>query len=136
MCRRGVTRLALTAVVAGALAGPSQADEPLAPPRPTTPAAVVSPPPAPLPIDLPTALRLADASNPTVAVARARVAEAYARLRQAEVSWLPNLTPGATYQRHDGQIQNALGTVFTTSRQSLFAGAGVIGRVEPADALF
>jgi outer membrane protein TolC len=89
-----------------------------------------------LPIDLPTALRLADASNPTVAVARARVAEAYARLRRAEVYWLPNLTTGGTYQRHDGRIQDTLGNILTTSRQSLFVGAGAVARVETADALF
>jgi outer membrane protein TolC len=108
--------------------------EPLPAPRtvPITDPAV----PAPLPVDLPTALRLADASNPTVAVARARVSEAYARQRQAELYWLPTITPGVTYQRHDGQIQNSTGNVFTTSRQSLFAGAGAIARVETSDALF
>src|SRR5579884_1892792 len=42
-------------------------------------------------IDLPTALRVANASNPTVALARLRVDEAYARLTQAELLWLPNL---------------------------------------------
>jgi outer membrane protein TolC len=103
-------------------------------PRPVAAAPVKEP--DRLPIDLPTALRLADASNPTVVVARARVAEAYARLRQADLYWLPNLTTGGTYQRHDGQIQNALGTVFTTSRQSLFVGAGAIARVHTSDALF
>jgi outer membrane protein TolC len=89
-----------------------------------------------LPIDLPTALRIADSTNPTVAVARARVAEAFARQRQADVYWLPTITSGASYQRHDGQIQNSTGNVFTTSRSSLFAGAGAIARVETADALF
>jgi outer membrane protein TolC len=113
----------------------AHADEPLPPPRPA-PAAPVVKEPDRLPIDLPTALRLADAANPTVAVARARVAEAYARQRQADVYWLPNITSGATYQRHDGQIQNSLGNVFTTSRQSLFAGGAAVARVETADALF
>src|SRR5262249_33909320 len=37
-----------------------------------------------LPIDLPTALRLADANNPTIALARERINEAYANLRQAQ----------------------------------------------------
>src|SRR4051812_18398199 len=97
--RPGLTRTLLAASLGGAVAL-SPADEPL--PRPTpTPAAAE---PAALPTDLPTALRLADAANPTVAVARTRVAEAYARQRQAELYWLPNLTSGATYQRHDGTI--------------------------------
>jgi outer membrane protein TolC len=90
----------------------------------------------PLSIDLPTALRLVETANPTVAAARARVEEAYARQRQADVLWLPSITAGANYQRHDGQIQNSTGNVFTTSRQSLFAGGAAVGRVAAADALF
>src|SRR5262245_61979506 len=48
----------------------------------------------PLPIDLPTALRLVDANSPTVALARARIDQAYARQRQAEVYYLPTLLTG------------------------------------------
>jgi outer membrane protein TolC len=77
-----------------------------------------------LPIDLPTALRLVNASNPTIALARERVTEADYRLREAEVAWLPDLQAGPAYQRHDGQVQNAAGNVFTTSKSSLFAGGG------------
>jgi outer membrane protein TolC len=121
----------LAATLSGAVA---LGDEPLPAPRPV-PATIPNPTDR-LPIDLPTALRLVDSANPTVAVARARVAEAYARQRQADLYWLPNITSGATYQRHDGQIQDTSGIVFTTSRQSLFAGAGAIARVETADALF
>ncbi|HEY1380002.1 MAG TPA: TolC family protein [Gemmataceae bacterium] len=130
--RRGLTRTLLAAWLAGAAF--ARAGEPLPPARPVPPATPAEP--ARLPIDLPTALRLADASNPTVAVARARVAEAYARLRQADLYWLPTITPGATYQRHDGQLQDTRGAILTVSRQSLFAGAGAIGRVNTADALF
>jgi outer membrane protein TolC len=89
-----------------------------------------------LPIDLPTALRLIDANNPIVALAQARVREAQARLVQAQLLWLPNLLAGATYLRHDGQIQNSRGEVFTISRQSLFAGGGAQLRLDTADALF
>ncbi|OAI46800.1 hypothetical protein AYO44_10720 [Planctomycetaceae bacterium SCGC AG-212-F19] len=76
------------------------------------------------PIDLPTALQLAEGSNPLIALARARVAEAYAHQREAEVAWLPDLRGGVTYLRHDGEIQNALGLVFPTSKSSLFVGGG------------
>src|SRR5437660_12005575 len=118
------TLLAAWAVFGGAL----RADEPLPAPRPLPPPGAAEP--DRLPIDLPTALRLADASNPTVAVARARVAEAYARLRQADLFWLPNLTTGGTYQRHDGRIQDTPGNILTVSRQSLFVGAGAVARVQ------
>src|SRR5207248_9416632 len=73
-----------------------------------------------LPIDLPTALRLADAANPTINLARERVREAYFLLNEAEVAWLPNLQTGPTYVRHDGQLQNAAGVVFGVSKQNLF----------------
>src|SRR6516165_2316622 len=59
-----------------------------------------------LDIDLPTALRLANAGNPTIALARQRVAEAYARLRQAQLVVLPDLQLTPSYLRHDGRIQN------------------------------
>ena len=71
-----------------------------------------------------------------MAVARARVAEAYARQRQAELYWLPTITSGAVYDRHDGQIQDTNGNVLTVSRQSLFAGGGMNARVSTGDALF
>ena len=89
-----------------------------------------------LPIDLPTALRLVDAANPTIAVARERVREAYAVQRQAEVLWIPDLRVGPSYQRHDGQIQNAIGNVFTTSKSSFFIGGGAVLDVPIAEALF
>src|SRR5439155_101842 len=89
-----------------------------------------------LPIDLPTALSLANASNPTIAIARERVQEAYARLRQAEVLWLPNLETGPAYQRHDGRIQNSHGDIFTISKSNFFIGGGATMRIESADALF
>src|SRR5262245_16710740 len=63
---------------------PDPADVPGTPAAPD-PAAAPEKHPAPparpacVPIDLPTALRLVNASNPTVALARARVEEAYAR---------------------------------------------------------
>jgi outer membrane protein TolC len=103
---------------------------PLAPPPPGTADTEV------LPIDLPTALRLAEAANPTIAVARQRVEEAYARQIQAEVLWLPNLQWGPAYLRHDGQIQNSAGVVFPTSKSNLFVGGGAALRVDTAEALF
>jgi outer membrane protein TolC len=89
-----------------------------------------------VPIDLPTALRLANASNPTIAVAREMVQEAYARLQQARVDWLPNLEGGPAYVRHDGRIQNSTGFVFPTSKSNLFIGSGASLTLETSDAVF
>lgn len=77
-----------------------------------------------LPVDLPTALRLVNTSNPTIALAQARLEEAYALQRQAEVAWLPDLRAGPAYGRHDGRIQNSTGIVFDTSKSNLFMGGG------------
>ncbi len=90
----------------------------------------------PMPIDLPTALRLVDASNPTVALARARVQEAYLRERGAELAWLPDLQAGATYNRHDGRDQQSNGTIFEVSKQNLFVGGGAILDWKTSEILF
>jgi outer membrane protein TolC len=87
-------------------------------------------------IDLPTALRVADSANPTIAFARARVEEAFGVLRQAEVTWLPNLDMGAAYFRHDGNIQNALGNIFPTSKSSLAVFGGTSLTVATSEVLF
>jgi outer membrane protein TolC len=89
-----------------------------------------------LPIDLPTALRLANASNPTISVARVRIQEAYYRQRQAAVSWLPNLQASTGYNRHDGILQNSTGLVFPTSKWNYFATGGAVMSFQVADALF
>lgn len=38
--------------------------------------------------------------------------------------WLPNIGVGVDYYRHDGQIQDVVGNVFTTSRSLLLVGGG------------
>jgi outer membrane protein TolC len=89
-----------------------------------------------MPIDLVTALRLANAANPTIEVARTRVQAAYYRQRQAEVLWVPNLQAGPAYNRHDGLIQNSLGLVFPTSKWNFFVGGGATADLRLSDAFF
>ncbi|MDB5307341.1 MAG: hypothetical protein JWO38_1543 [Gemmataceae bacterium] len=78
----------------------------------------------PLPINLPSALQLSDARPVDVAAAAERVRVAAAQLDQARVLWLPTITLGADYNRHDGKIQNADGTITDASRSSVMFGAG------------
>jgi outer membrane protein TolC len=122
-------------------------EKPLAPTQTAPPVTANLPPPASqasapsadvevMPIDLPTALRLANASNPTIQVAFVRVREAYERQRQAEVAWLPNLQAGPMYNRHDGIVQNAVGNVFPTSKWNFFMGGGAVMDLPLSDALF
>jgi outer membrane protein TolC len=89
-----------------------------------------------LPIDLTTTLRLVDANNPTIALARERINESYANLRHAQVLFLPSLQTGPAYFRHDGLLQNSTGLVFSTSKWNFFEGGGATLSVETSDALF
>lgn len=104
--------------------------------------AVPQPGPAPAgpratyPIDLPTALRLADANNPTVNIARARVREATAQLARARVAWVPTLTFGPAFFYHEGIDQNRRGETFIVSRGNYTLNAGPTVRVDLSDALY
>jgi outer membrane protein TolC len=57
------------------------------------------------PIDLPTALRLADAQNLDVQLARERVKEALANRSSAIEQFIPWLAPGVTWHRREGVAQ-------------------------------
>jgi outer membrane protein TolC len=103
-------------------------------PLPTRPAGV--PDARPLPITLPTALELAGVNPLDIAVAAERLKVAAAQFDRARVLWLPNLNVGVDYFRHDGQIQDIVGTVFTTSRSSVLVGGGPSLSVSVGDALY
>ena len=76
------------------------------------------------PIDLPTALHLANARNPLVAYTREQVQQSYAKLERANVLWLPSIRPGAGYNHHDGSIQQVDGHQIETSRNDFYSGLG------------
>ena len=86
---------------------------------------------------LPTALRIADAGNPTIGVARARVEEAYAPCPSRPSSCgCRTCKPATGYLRHDGEIQNAAGVVFQTSKSNSSTLGGAVLQVDSGDALF
>src|SRR5262245_59368389 len=103
-------------------------------PLPQSPTAI--PETYPLPINLPTALQLAGVRPIDIAVAAQRSQIAAAELQKANLYWLPTLYIGADYQRHDGQIQEVGGRVFTTSRSSVFVGAGPVLSFGVTDAIY
>jgi outer membrane protein TolC len=100
------------------------------------------PPPAvrpderPLPINLPSALQLANARGLDIQFAATRVQAAYAALDRAKLLWLPNIVVGGDWFRHDGQIQDVVGTIFGTSKQALFLGAGPSVQFAVTDAIY
>jgi outer membrane protein TolC len=90
----------------------------------------------PLPINLPAALALAGASPIDIQIANERLEAAAAALERADLMWLPNISVGVDYFRHDGRIQDVAGTVFTTSRSSLLLGAGPNAVVPVTEAIY
>jgi outer membrane protein TolC len=78
----------------------------------------------PLPINLPTALQLANVRAVDIAAASARMRVAAAMLEGAQVLWLPTITVGGDYNRHDGRNQDVQGNVFDNSRSSAMIGLG------------
>jgi outer membrane protein TolC len=89
-----------------------------------------------LPINLPAALQLAGVRPIDIAVADQRTRIAAAELDRANLFWIPNVYLGVDYQRHDGQIQDVAGRVFTTGRSSVFLGAGPVLSVAVTDAIY
>ena len=84
------------------------------------------------PIDLANALKLAGARDLDIAIARQRILQAAADLKQARALWLPSLFYGPTWYRSDGQIQTVTGQVQTINRSSLFIGGdGGAGQLLP-----
>jgi outer membrane protein TolC len=90
----------------------------------------------PLPINLPTALQLANVQPIDIQVASARIRVASAELDYAKQLWLPTLLVGTDYVRHDGQIQDSSGNITTTSYGGFMLGAGPSLVVGVTDAIF
>jgi outer membrane protein TolC len=76
------------------------------------------------PIDLLTALRLADADNLQIALAREQIQQAYAEYGTAGALWLPSIRAGTSWNRHFGPLQATDGSIQQVSRDSLWAGMG------------
>lgn len=76
------------------------------------------------PIDLPTALRLADDQNPEIGEARVAIIAALAQQLAAYSLLVPSLNAGASYHAHTGNLQRSTGQVLNVSSQSLYVGAG------------
>jgi outer membrane protein TolC len=83
------------------------------------------PPPAQtLPIDLCTALRLAEGDNPTIGISRQAIQEALADQLRANALLLPSLRAGGNYHDHQGVLQNSFGEIRHVHTDSLYVGGG------------
>jgi outer membrane protein TolC len=89
------------------------------------------------PINLATALRLADARPLIVAAAQASVWVAEAQLTRAKVLWVPTLTFGADYIRHDGGGPDFNKGILTAPSVNFFYAGGAANQfVNLTDAIF
>ena len=76
------------------------------------------------PIDLSTALRLADGQNPTIGEARTLILGALAERQAARSILLPSLNMGTNYHDHTGPLQRSNGQILKLTEQSLYFGGG------------
>jgi outer membrane protein TolC len=121
--------LALLAVTAGAPADPPRArlgfSQIMQPTPDLSKAPPALPPPAQTyPIDLCTALRLAEADNPTVGIGRQAIQEALAEQRRANALLLPTLRAGSNFHRHLGVLQSSFGEIRHVESEALYVGGG------------
>ena len=101
-------------------------DLPLAAPRPPAPplAAGQTATDALLPINLATALQLANARPIDVQIAGRQVALAAAQYDRAKLLWVPNVVVGLDYFAHAGLQQNFAGETPSSTRSTFMVGAG------------
>jgi outer membrane protein TolC len=79
---------------------------------------------APYPIDLSSALRLADGQNPVIGEARTLILGALAERQAARALLLPYLNAGTNYHDHTGPLQRSNGSIIKLNEQSLYFGGG------------
>jgi outer membrane protein TolC len=75
-------------------------------------------------IDLPTALHLAEAANPMIALGRQAIVEAQAVQMGARGMLLPSLNAGSNYHLHQGVLQSSFGQIRNLTEQALYVGGG------------
>jgi outer membrane protein TolC len=75
-------------------------------------------------IDLGNALRLGGVANPRILLARQRVVEAVALRQFAAAQLLPSLHMGASYDDHNGNLQQSSGNILKVDRNSVYFGFG------------
>jgi len=91
-------------------------------PLPVSPPSILAP--NVQPIDLTTALQLANVQNPEFNVARTRILEAAALRQLAAAYFLPSINPGMNYDSHTGNLQQSNGNILSVNRSAVYVGAG------------
>jgi outer membrane protein TolC len=92
--------------------------------------------PKTVPITLDTVMRLARDQNGQVQLAREKLHEAYIEQALARKRWLPELSVGAGFWRHEGGIQDFQGNLVHSSYGSMVGGLEVRGTFDLRDVIF
>jgi outer membrane protein TolC len=90
----------------------------------------------PLPINLATAMQLANARPLDVQIAARQVLIAAAQFDRAKWQWVPSLLGGADYFHHDGPVQNFAAETVVRSRTSFMVGGSLNATFGLNDAIF
>lgn len=88
------------------------------------------------PIDLPTTLRLAGANNIDLALIREALVQAEAQNDAATLSFVPSLSGGLGYAKHNGAIQDVSGNVISAYKQLHTTVGGFNSEINLGDAIF
>jgi outer membrane protein TolC len=118
------TTISLAGVRAESVPSSEETRNPKSEIRKGTDSPALPPPCTDYPLDLETALGLAGAQNPTIALAGEAVRASQADLLQAWALLLPTLEAGVSFNLHRGNLESARGIIREVNRQSLYAGAG------------
>ncbi|HTG45711.1 MAG TPA: TolC family protein [Verrucomicrobiae bacterium] len=87
-------------------------------------------------IDLPTAMRLANAQNLDVQIAREKMKEAIALQENAKFKFFPTFSPGIGYRRHDNLIQAVDGQIISVHKQSYAPGLTIGGQWDFGETIY
>ena len=88
------------------------------------------------PIDLPTVLRLANAQNLDIQIARERLKEAKANRESAVELFFPWISPGVVYRRHENRIQDVVGNIIDADKQYYAVGGALTAQMDLGDAVY
>lgn len=88
------------------------------------------------PINLTSVLKLVRADNLDVKLAQERINEAKANHASALAKFLPWISAGLTWRRHEGTLQSADGTLINTDKDSTSIGPTITAQVDLGDAWF
>lgn len=87
-------------------------------------------------IDLPAALRLADAQNYDVQIAREKVTEAQAVYRSSLFQFFPWISPGVGFRGHDGKLQDVGGSIIDVHKYAYAPGAALVVQLDLGDTIY